>query len=153
MAQSHNLTKTIFNFSGRTKTIRVWPVRWIVSYIKPFAKSQSERSSRNSSRDFGVRMRPKSINFSSILSYHKQSVHKDHRPFACDQCSKTYTRLSDVNTHKKLVHRVIRSYVCDQCDESYQGIRAHTCGQYGKHFASSKSLYQHKTVNSHHINW
>lgn len=55
------------------------------------------------------------------------------RPFACDQCDKSYAESSTLSQHKKFIHQQIRSFGCQQCD---------------KRFVSARDLKNHSRIHT-----
>jgi hypothetical protein len=66
------------------------------------------------------------------------------RPYACDECGKTYVARSVVNTHKLQVHKKARDYGCVVCPKvfpSWQALERHQRVHNGERpFKSTESM-------------
>lgn len=53
-----------------------------------------------------------------LLTHDKQRPQSE-KPYACDQCSESYSSSSNLETHKKWTHQRTRSHVCEICGKCY----------------------------------
>ncbi|XP_030609761.1 zinc finger protein 70-like [Archocentrus centrarchus] len=88
------------------------------------------------------------------------SLHTEDRPFKCNICSKTFTRMSILSTHR-WVHVEERPYKCDICLKSF-GLKAqlkthckehaslekYHCNICGKTLSHSRSMSRHKLTHT-----
>ena len=41
------------------------------------------------------------------------------KPYKCDSCPQTFSRMEDRRKHTRTVHLKIRAFKCDKCDKAY----------------------------------
>ncbi|XP_064612599.1 zinc finger protein 595-like [Liolophura sinensis] len=102
----------------------------------------------------------KAFSQSAHLHTHVSSVHSDSRPFHCETCQATFTKLYSLRRHM-LVHTGEKPFTCDQCGKSFRssssliihnrthtGKKPFTCQVCHKSFADSSVLKTHVIVHS-----
>ncbi|XP_058838780.1 zinc finger protein 28 homolog [Topomyia yanbarensis] len=70
--------------------------------------------------------------FSTCLKYHMM-CHTGERPFACNQCEKSFRTATKLRIHVNCVHLKVRKYTCDVCNRK---------------FLDSGNLRNHKVIHS-----
>ncbi|CAB0028948.1 unnamed protein product [Trichogramma brassicae] len=53
------------------------------------------------------------------LLVHQNTVHKDRRDFACDECEKKFGHKSHFLRHQKIVHQGRKDYGCGTCEKKF----------------------------------
>ena len=110
---------------------------------------------------------PKCDNFfasSTALEFHDRYIHLGERPYACDECERTFVRSDELKTHKKYhADRALqKGAMCVTCGKQFNSatarkrhentvhldIRNHICKMCGKKFHSPQALERHSHTHS-----
>lgn len=83
------------------------------------------------------------------------------KPFACDQCDKTFNRADNLKVHKDATHHGIRAFACVQCDKRFArnsylqrhlqwhtGLKPFVCDICNKSFGRLEFLRNHFLVHT-----
>ena len=91
----------------------------------------------------------------NIISIIVENVESGNKDYECDQCHKTYSKLSNLKAHQQSVHQGVK-YACHQCDyqatiksslkkhiqSMHEGVK-YDCDQCDHQFANKSNLSQH----------
>lgn len=55
----------------------------------------------------------------SHLNQHVRTVHRNLKPFACDECPRSFGKRFDLTSHKSAVHANERPHVCRVCRKAF----------------------------------
>lgn len=105
--------------------------------------------------------------FVRFLNQH-MVTHSSAKPFECEICKMSFTRLSSVKKHVRFVHMDIRNVQCPQCEKAFHNrtslkshmrthtvaaagspVQRHTCTICNSSFTTEKALQRHQ---SNHFN-
>ncbi|XP_036599492.1 zinc finger protein 2 homolog [Trichosurus vulpecula] len=89
-----------------------------------------------------------------------QKIPDAKKPYKCNECGKTFSRISYFNGHKK-IHSPERCFICNHCGKDFPrpyklavhqrvhtGEKPYTCNECGKSFSQSSSLTLHQKIHS-----
>ena len=92
------------------------------------------------------------------LETHKM-IHSGIKPFKCDTCSSSFSRIGSLKTHK-LIHSGLRPFKCDLCPSTFMrknnlkfhklihsGVKAFKCDICPWEFAANYQLRKHKMTH------
>ncbi len=61
----------------------------------------------------------KSFTQNSNLKTHIRFIHTKERPYTCDMCPKSFTQNSNLKNHIRHIHTKEKPYTCDMCPKSF----------------------------------
>ena len=135
-----------------SSTINVNPV--IITKSKRFKVYSSNN------QNIGQACNTKILN-STQLSIHNR-LHLQQKPFACDQCPKSFTKKSNLTIHIR-VHTGDKPYHCEFCQKKFSnssdlrrhkrihtGEKPYACDLCPKKFSQSANLLTHKRLHHYH---
>jgi len=129
--------------------------------VNPVLITKSKRFKSNSSKtNIGQTCNTK-ISISTQLSIHNR-LHLQQKPFACDQCQKSFTNISYLTIHIR-VHTGDKPYHCEICKKKFSnssdlrrhqrihtGEKPYSCDLCLKKFSQSSNLLTLKRLHHYH---
>ena len=123
-------------------------------------KSNRFKSNSSNNQNIGQACNTK-IARSTQLTIHNR-LHLQQKPFACDQCPKSFTKKSNLTIHIR-VHTGDKPYHCEFCQKKFSnssdlrrhqrihtGEKPYSCDMCPKKFSQSANLLTHKRLHHYH---
>lgn len=156
--KAYKTQRQLLNHLKRHKEAEVEPqLQTLVQVNEETVDGGIQSSSTNASDDFPSENRLEELQESK--STNKTVNYSDERPYACDQCGRTYRHLGSLANHKNS-HKT-GEYLCSVCNNTYSNqlalknhlrthfaFKRHSCPKCGKKFRSRKQLAVHVCSNS-----
>lgn len=124
-------------------------------------QENSNSSSINDGTSFTCNQCDKSFCHLRNLIKHKNSIHRNIRPYTCEQCGKSFTALQYLSEHMR-THTGEKPYSCDECDKAFaqhstlmchkravhKRARPFGCQQCDRAFVSAGELRRHSITHT-----